>query len=95
MRVQSALASYTHVIRPTLVNDLKVSFFQRKFIDQRYGRDTDLAGTIGLKGVSKTVFPNFSIPGYVALSAVPGRTQTPIRDTQVSNPFPGSTADTR
>ncbi len=83
VRVQSALAGYTHILRPTLVNDLKVSFFQRKFIDQRFGRDTDLAGAIGLRGVSKTAFPSFSIPGYTSLSGVPGRTQTPIRDTQV------------
>lgn len=83
VRVQSILAGYTAVLRPTLVNDLKVTFFQRKFIDQRYGWDQDLASAIGLSGVSKTAFPNFAIPGYVALSAAPGRIQTPIRDTQV------------
>ncbi|HEU0121645.1 MAG TPA: carboxypeptidase regulatory-like domain-containing protein [Bryobacteraceae bacterium] len=83
IRVQSALVSYTRIFRPTLVNDLKVTFFQRKFIDKRYGWDTDLASAIGLKGVSKTAFPNFNIPGYVALSAAPGRIQTPIRDTQI------------
>lgn len=83
VRVQSVLASYTRIFRPTLVNDLKVTFFQRKFIDQRFGWDADLASAIGLKGVSKTAFPNFAIPGYVALSAPPGRIQTPIRDTQV------------
>lgn len=83
VRVQSILASYTRILRPTLVNDLKVTFFQRKFIDQRFGWDEDLAGAIGLRGVSKTAFPNFAIPGYVALSAPPGRIQTPIRDTQI------------
>lgn len=83
VRVQSILGSYTRIFRPTLVNDLKVTFFQRKFIDKRYGWDEDLAGAIGLKGVSKTAFPNFAIPGYVALSAPPGRIQTPIRDTQI------------
>ncbi|MBI2687796.1 MAG: carboxypeptidase regulatory-like domain-containing protein [Acidobacteria bacterium] len=83
VRVQSILASYTRIFRPTLVNDLKVTFFQRKFIDQRYGWDEDHAGQIGLRGVSKTAFPNFNIPGYSALSATPGRIQTPIRDTQI------------
>jgi len=82
IRVQSALVGYTAVLRPTLVNDLKVTFFQRKFIDKRFGWDEDLAGAIGLRGVSKTAFPNFAIPGYVALGAPPGRVQTPIRDTQ-------------
>ncbi len=83
VRVQSLLGSYTRIFRPTLVNDLKVSFFQRKFIDQRYGADEDFAGKIGLRGVSKAAFPNIAIPGYVALSAPPGRNQTPIRDTQI------------
>ena len=69
VRVQSLLGSYTRIIRPTLVNDLKVSFFQRKFIDQRYGADEDFAGKIGLRGVGKAAFPNIAIPGYVALSA--------------------------
>lgn len=82
VRVQSLLGSYTQIVRPTLVNDLKVTFFQRKFIDKRYGWDEDLASAIGLQGVSKTAFPNFVIPGYAALSAPPGRIQTPIRDTQ-------------
>ena len=80
VRVQSILGSYNHIFRPTLVNDLKVTFFQRKFIDKRYGWDDDLAGAIGLRGVSATAFPNFVIPGYSALSAPPGRIQTPIRD---------------
>ena len=83
MRVQSILGSHAHIFSPSLVNDLKVTFFQRRFIDKRYGWDEDLAGAIGLKGVSKTAFPNFAIPGYVALSAPPGRIQTPIRDTQI------------
>lgn len=82
IRVQSLLGSYTRIFRPTLVNDLKVTFFERKFIDERYGGDQNLAGAIGLKGVSTAAFPNFNIPGYVALSAPPGRNQTPIRDTQ-------------
>jgi len=32
VRAQSILGSYTHIFRPSLVNDLKVTFFQRKFI---------------------------------------------------------------
>ncbi|HBY59954.1 MAG TPA: hypothetical protein DEH78_09025, partial [Solibacterales bacterium] len=82
IRVQSLLASHTAVLRPNLVNDLKVTFFQRKFTDRRFGWDQDLAGSLGLRGVSKTAFPNFALPGYTALSAPPGRVQTPIRDTQ-------------
>lgn len=83
VRVQSILGSYNHIFSPALVNDLKVTFFQRKFIDKRYGWDENLAGSIGLNGVSGTAFPNFVIPGYAALSAPPGRIQTPIRDLQI------------
>lgn len=83
VRVQSILGGYTHVFSPTLFNDLKVSFFQRKFIDRRFGWETDLAGAIGLNGVSATSFPTFQLPGYAALGGTPGRTQTPIRDTQI------------
>ncbi len=83
VRVQSILGSYAHVFSPSLVNDLKVTFFQRRFIDKRYGWDENLAGAIGLQGVSETAFPNFVIPGYSSLSAPPGRIQTPIRDTQI------------
>ncbi|HUQ95127.1 MAG TPA: carboxypeptidase regulatory-like domain-containing protein [Bryobacteraceae bacterium] len=83
VRVQSLLGSQTHIFSPSLVNDIKVTFFQRRFIDKRFGWEEDLAGTLGLSGVSKTAFPNFAIPGYVALSAPPGRVQTPIRDTQI------------
>ncbi|MCW5977632.1 MAG: TonB-dependent receptor [Bryobacteraceae bacterium] len=82
VRVQSLLGSHTHIFGPTLVNDLKVTFFQRRFIDRRRGSGEGLAEAIGLRGVSDAAFPNFTIPGYVALSAPPGRTQTPIRDTQ-------------
>lgn len=82
VRVQSILGSHVHVFSPSLVNDLKVTFFQRRFVDSRYGADQDLASAIGLRGVSQAAFPNFAIPGYVALSAPPGRVQTPIRDTQ-------------
>jgi hypothetical protein len=36
-RIQSILGSHTHTFSPNLVNDFKVSFLQRKFIDMRYG----------------------------------------------------------
>lgn len=84
VRVQSFLAAHTHVFRPTLVNELRVTYLRRKFIDQRPGLGTDLAGTIGLRGVTDQAFPAFVIPGYAALSsAAVARRQTPILDRQV------------
>jgi hypothetical protein len=85
VRIQSILASHTHTFSPTLLNELKISFFQRKFVDDRYGAGEDFASAIGLAGVSSAAFPTFTLPGYAALSASPGRNQTPIRDTQVLN----------
>jgi len=83
VRVQSILGSHTRIFSPSVVNELKVTFFQRRFVDRRFGWDEDLAGSLGLSGVSRTAFPNFLIPGYAVLGGAPGRTQTPIRDTQV------------
>ncbi len=81
-RIQSFLGSHTHTFSPAVVNELKVTFFQRKFIDQRYGAGEDYAGQLGLTGVSSAAFPNFVLPGYASLAGQVGRIQTPIRDLQ-------------
>lgn len=82
VRIQSFLAGHTYAFRPSLVNEFKLSFFQRKFIDRRYGWKQNLAATLGLSGVSDAAFPSFAIPGYTSLGGQVGRHQTPIRDTQ-------------
>ncbi|WP_321475256.1 carboxypeptidase-like regulatory domain-containing protein [uncultured Paludibaculum sp.] len=83
-RIQSVLVSHTHIFRPTLVNELKVSYLQRKFIDDRFGAFDNLAARVGLTGVSAAAFPNFNLPGYASLSSNSmSRHQTPIRDTQI------------
>ena len=63
VRVQSILGSHTHIFSPSLVNDLKVTFFQRRFVDNRYGAEEDLAAAIGLRGVSKRRIPEFRDSG--------------------------------
>jgi hypothetical protein len=84
VRVQSLLAAHTHVFRPSLINEVRVTYLRRKFIDQRPGLGTDLAGALGLKGVTDQAFPAFNIPGYGALSsATVSRFQNPILDSQV------------
>jgi Carboxypeptidase regulatory-like domain/TonB-dependent Receptor Plug Domain/TonB dependent receptor len=84
VRVQSLTGAYTHMAGPSLVNELRVTYLRRKFIDQRPGLGADLASSIGLRGVSAQAFPAFTIPGYALLSsATVSRLQTPILDTQV------------
>lgn len=81
-RIQSILGSHTHTFSPAVVSDSKVTFFQRKYIDRRYGAGENLAGVLGLTGVSAAAFPNFVLPGYASLGGQVGRIQTPIRDLQ-------------
>ena len=82
VRVQSVLGAHTRVFG-NLVNDLRVTYLRRTFIDARPGLGENLAATIGLRGVSAQAFPAFAIPGYASLSsAAVSRTQTPITDLQ-------------
>ena len=85
-RIQSILGSHTHTFNASLINEFRVSYLQRKFIDIRYGADENLAGQLGLAGVSAAAFPAFTVPGYASLGGTTnvGRIQTPIRDTQIS-----------
>jgi carboxypeptidase family protein/TonB-dependent receptor-like protein len=84
VRVQSLLGAHTHIFSPSLVNEVRVSYLRREFIDVRPDLGTNLAGAIGLQGVTDQAFPSFTIPGYASLSsAAVGRFQTPIVDTQI------------
>ena len=85
VRVQSMLAAHTHIFRPNLVNELRVTYLRRKFLDSRPGFDDNLAAEIGLKGVSGAAFPAFTVPGYAPLgnSTAVYRFQTPILDRQI------------
>ena len=84
-RIQSILGSHTHTFNASLVNEFRVSYLQRKFIDLRYGADENLAAALGLTGVSAAAFPAFTVPGYASLGGTTNvsRIQTPIRDTQI------------
>jgi Carboxypeptidase regulatory-like domain/TonB-dependent Receptor Plug Domain/TonB dependent receptor len=84
VRVQSLTGAYTHIFTSNVVNELRITYLRRKFIDERPGLGTNLAGQIGLRGVTAAAFPAFTIPGYASLSnAGVSRFQTPILDTQV------------
>ena len=64
-RLQSIMLSHSHVFRPSVINELKVSFLQRKYLERRYGAGESLAASLGLTGVSDAAFPIFTVPGYV------------------------------
>ena len=84
VRVQSLTGAYTHIFNSNVVNELRLTYLRRRFIDRHPGLGTNLAETIGLTGVSDQAFPVFAIPGYAALgSSAVARFQTPILDTQV------------
>src|SRR5262249_15239763 len=89
VRVQSLTGAYTHIFKPSLVNELRVTYLRRRFIDEHPGLGQNLAGALGFNGVSSTAFPVFNIPGYASLSGMNtasgsvSRFQTPIVDTQL------------
>jgi hypothetical protein len=85
VRIQSFLGAHTHIFRPNLTNELRVTYLRRKFLDTRPGYGDNLAAKIGLNGVSNAAFPAFTIPGYATLGnpAAVYRFQTPILDRQV------------
>src|ERR1039457_46358 len=99
VRVQNLLVAETHILSPTVANDIRFSYLQRKFIETRPGAGDGLAAKIGLKGVSDAAFPAFVIPGYgfpssLALggstaalgnSGMVARFQTPILDRQIQD----------
>jgi hypothetical protein len=72
VRIQSLTGAHTHVFNPSVVNDLRITYLRRKFIDQHHGLGASLAGAIGLRGVSDQAFPAFNIPGYGSLVATAG-----------------------
>ncbi|MFN7923883.1 MAG: carboxypeptidase regulatory-like domain-containing protein [Bryobacteraceae bacterium] len=85
VRVQSILGNHVHVFNPAVTNDFRFTYLRRKFIDTRAGLQANLAGAIGLRGVSAAAFPAFTVPGYATLGnpAAVFRIQTPIQDAQV------------
>jgi hypothetical protein len=84
-RIQSMLGAYTHVFRPSLINEVRYTYLRRKFLDTRPGFGENLAAAIGLKGVSDVAFPAFALPGYATLGNPTAvyRFQTPITDQQI------------
>jgi carboxypeptidase family protein/TonB-dependent receptor-like protein len=93
VRVQSLTGAYTHIFSPSVANEVRLTYLRRKFIDQHPSLGANLAGTIGLSGVTNQGFPAFNIPGYLITrpdgtssslsSSAVSRLQTPIVDRQI------------
>ena len=64
VRVQVLTGAYTHIFRSNLVNELRLTYLRRKFIDRHPGLGSNLAAAIGLTGVTHQAFPVFNVPGY-------------------------------
>jgi hypothetical protein len=84
-RSQNILGIWTHLFRTDIINEFRIGHIRRKNIGRRFGADENLAGALGLQGVSGAAFPIMSITGMVGLSGNPFRLQTPIDDTQVQD----------
>lgn len=72
VRVQSLTGAHTHIFRSNLANELRITYLRRKFVSQHPGLGANLAGVIGVTGVSGQAFPAFNIPGYGSLAATAG-----------------------
>jgi hypothetical protein len=72
VRIQSLTGAHTHILSSSVVNEMRVTYLRRKFIDQHPGLGSNLAGAIGLIGVSDRALPVFNIPGYGATVATSG-----------------------
>ncbi len=64
VRVQALTGAHTHIFSTNVVSELRVTYLRRKFIQSRPGLGANLAGALGLTGVSDQAFPAFTIPGY-------------------------------
>jgi Carboxypeptidase regulatory-like domain/TonB-dependent Receptor Plug Domain/TonB dependent receptor len=87
VRVQSMLASYTHIFSPEMTNEVHYTYLRRKFLESRPGLGDNLAQQIGLTGVTDAAFPSFTIPGYgVPAGFVAGNVTVPNTGAALGNP---------
>ena len=84
VRVQNLMGAYTHVFGADLVNELRLTYLRRKFVDQRPGLGTNPAAAIGLRGVSEQAFPAFNIPGYGSLTSTSGNASGQVATSALS-----------
>jgi hypothetical protein len=77
------LGAWTHTFRSNLLNEFRLGLVRRDYFNQRYGKDQDFAGQLGLRGVSKAGFPIIAITGFQGLGGAPFRFSSPLLDYQI------------
>ncbi len=78
--------SYTRIISPTIINELRYTYATRINHEQSFGLGEDWAGQLGLSGVPSGAFPTFGVSSLVQLgSGTHERRQFPIDQHQIVN----------
>src|SRR6185437_13523248 len=79
------LANWTHTFRPDLLNEVRFGLNRRDYATYRHGLNENLAGKLGLTGVSDAGFPIVAITGFQGLGGAPSRTSSPLLDYQAQD----------
>jgi len=82
-KTHNLLGTWTHMFRSNLLNEFRLGLVRRDYFQQRYNRDEDWAGKLGLRGVSKSAFPIINVSGFTGLSGAPFRFSSPLLDYQI------------
>ena len=86
--MQYVFGSWTHILSPTRVNDVRYTFNDRVFHNLSAGLGGDYPTKLGLAGVPAGAFPQFTVSGFSGLgSSQQERRQYPIRQHQFVDNF--------
>src|SRR5205807_1661385 len=82
-KIQYAYGSWTHLVNPTQVNDVRFTYNDRLFHNLSAGLGGGYPSKLGLKGVPDDAFPQIVAAGFSNLgSTQQERRQFPIRQQQ-------------
>jgi Carboxypeptidase regulatory-like domain len=85
---QYIFASWTRILSPTRINDLRFTFNDRAFHNLSAGLGGDYPTKLGLTGVPTTAFPTFTVSSFSTLGAAQQeRLQDPIQQQQIVDNF--------
>ena len=85
-RHHNTTVNWIHNFSPTVINEFRFNWGDRKHINRSAGRFSGMNGQIGIDGVNPESFAQFQVNGLTSLS--PGnqeRIQTPIRTIELVN----------
>ncbi len=86
--IQYVFGSWTHILSPTKINDVRFTFNDRSFHNLSEGLGGDYPGKLGLAGVPTGAFPQFTVSGFSGLGAAQQeRLQDPIQQEQFVENF--------